>query len=129
MCDNASNNDTMIDRLGNNLPSFDGPRSRVRCFAHVLNLAAKVLLRQFDVSKGKEGEMDTAIEAELHELMVGVDLEDVEEEWTAEDKEMGAVDDDGLEMPDLVDFLSDDELDELVTEVQPTKLVLAKARL
>ncbi|KAI0743016.1 hypothetical protein C8Q80DRAFT_1081465, partial [Daedaleopsis nitida] len=47
-CDNASNNDVMITRLAALLPDFDGPPNRVRCFAHVLNLVAKSLIRQFD---------------------------------------------------------------------------------
>lgn len=48
--DNASPNDTMVRVMQRRLrgTSFKGPRTRVRCFAHVLNLVAKTLLVQFD---------------------------------------------------------------------------------
>ena len=42
VCDNASNNDTMITELERLLPNFGGAKFRVRCFAHVLNLVVKV---------------------------------------------------------------------------------------
>jgi hypothetical protein len=42
VCDNASNNDTMINQLGLLLPGFKGRPARVRCFAHILNLVVKV---------------------------------------------------------------------------------------
>jgi hypothetical protein len=41
--DNASNNDTLVDELSVQIPSFGGSDSRIRCFAHVLNLVVKVL--------------------------------------------------------------------------------------
>ncbi|KAI1783385.1 hypothetical protein LXA43DRAFT_837949, partial [Ganoderma leucocontextum] len=49
-CDNATNNDTMIDAMATDprLPEFDGKLARVRCFLHILNLVAKSLIRQFD---------------------------------------------------------------------------------
>ncbi|EIW62755.1 uncharacterized protein TRAVEDRAFT_114619, partial [Trametes versicolor FP-101664 SS1] len=50
-CDNASNNDVMVDHLGYALPGFEGSVGRVRCFAHVVNLVVKSLLTQFDVPK------------------------------------------------------------------------------
>ncbi len=40
VCDNASNNDTMIEAI--DLEGFRGPQSRVRCFPHIINLAVKV---------------------------------------------------------------------------------------
>lgn len=40
--DNASNNNTLIDELGDLLEGFQGSLTRVRCFAHVLNLVVKV---------------------------------------------------------------------------------------
>lgn len=41
----------MIDRLVDGIPSFGGLRSRKRCFAHIVNLVAKSLLRLFDQPK------------------------------------------------------------------------------
>ena len=43
----------MIKRLATLLPDFEGQPSRVRCFAHVLNLVAKSLIRQFDADLDK----------------------------------------------------------------------------
>ena len=40
--DNASNNNTLIDELGDLLDGFQGSLTRVQCFAHVLNLVVKV---------------------------------------------------------------------------------------
>lgn len=40
--DNASNCDTLALRLGWLIPSFLGTLSRTRCFAHIVNLIAKV---------------------------------------------------------------------------------------
>ncbi|TFK28318.1 hypothetical protein FA15DRAFT_584611, partial [Coprinopsis marcescibilis] len=45
--DNTSNCDKLAEKLGELLPSFDGMNSRVRCFAHVLNLIAKVCAYYF----------------------------------------------------------------------------------
>lgn len=41
--DNAANNDTAMDMLGE-LLGFHGKHRQVRCFGHTLNLAAKALL-------------------------------------------------------------------------------------
>jgi len=40
--DNASNNDTLVDELAVQIPSFGGSDYCVHCFAHVLNLVVKV---------------------------------------------------------------------------------------
>ncbi|OAV92119.1 hypothetical protein PTTG_27750 [Puccinia triticina 1-1 BBBD Race 1] len=46
--DNASNNATMINELNNlNWPRFNGDASWIRCFAHILNLIVKAILRPF----------------------------------------------------------------------------------
>lgn len=61
MCDNASPNDVMVDCLELILPNLDGSRALTRCFAHVINLVAKSLLKLFDVKKKpkkKAGEED-----------------------------------------------------------------------
>ena len=41
VCDNASNNDTMIKEL--DLEGFRGTGGRIQCFPHILNLSVKVL--------------------------------------------------------------------------------------
>jgi hypothetical protein len=46
--DNASNNNTLIDELGDLLDGFQGSLARVRCFAHILNLVVKVSITLYD---------------------------------------------------------------------------------
>jgi len=45
--DNASNNNTLVDELADLLDGFQGSLTRVRCFAHILNLVVKVWIRFF----------------------------------------------------------------------------------
>ncbi|KAF9536806.1 hypothetical protein CPC08DRAFT_608459, partial [Agrocybe pediades] len=52
-CDNASANDALISQLPTLLDAFPGAANRTRCFTHILNLVAKVILRQFDTPKKK----------------------------------------------------------------------------
>ncbi|KAF9470669.1 hypothetical protein BDN70DRAFT_769815, partial [Pholiota conissans] len=47
-CDNASNNDTMVDELADSLPDWSTINC-THCFAHIVNLVAKSLLKQFNV--------------------------------------------------------------------------------
>jgi hypothetical protein len=42
--DNASNNNTLVDELAEMLDRFQGSLTRVRCFAHILNLVVKVFI-------------------------------------------------------------------------------------
>jgi cobalamin biosynthesis protein CobT len=46
----------MIKALAKDLPRFPGPANHARCLAHIVNLVARAILRQFDVSKGDDGE-------------------------------------------------------------------------
>lgn len=69
----------MIDTLGLNVPAFEGAIGHVRCFAHVVNLVAKSMLRQFDVPRGKASQ---EIEAEDRALY---DLANEDEEDTSAD--------------------------------------------
>ncbi|KAH9016441.1 hypothetical protein EDB85DRAFT_2155935 [Lactarius pseudohatsudake] len=85
VCDNASNNDTMVTELELLLPNFGGGKFRVWCFAHVLNLVVKAVLSQFaktaQVANLSSPEDDKALAAlELvDDEEVMEDAEDVEE--------------------------------------------------
>ncbi|KAG8688792.1 hypothetical protein FRC11_004751 [Ceratobasidium sp. 423] len=48
--DNASNNNTLIQQLGNLVLTFQGSPDHVRCVAHVLNLMAKAFMALLDAS-------------------------------------------------------------------------------
>jgi hypothetical protein len=56
-CDNASNNDTMVEELEDRLTKFSTVNG-TRCFTHILNLVAKSLLKQFDVKPSKKKDND-----------------------------------------------------------------------
>jgi hypothetical protein len=110
----------MIDALAELVVAFPGAANRTRCFAHILNLVVKVILRQFDLPKAMGGEaLDIASQALLD--LAG----DVEIEEAAMDK--GDDDDDSEEGSiDPRDGLSLEEQDELDATVRPVRLVLVK---
>ena len=58
MCDNASNNDKMVEHLSTLTDDFPGAANQTRCFNHIFNLAAKSVLWQFDSPK-KNATIDT----------------------------------------------------------------------
>ncbi|KAG6851495.1 hypothetical protein C0991_008591, partial [Blastosporella zonata] len=75
----------MIEELGDLVDGYPGASSRTRCFAHIINLIAKSLLKQFDVPKKKtddalyvEGLEDDnqRLEKELRDLSEGIEFED-----------------------------------------------------
>ncbi|KIK31982.1 hypothetical protein CY34DRAFT_36103, partial [Suillus luteus UH-Slu-Lm8-n1] len=68
-CNNASNNNVMVDKLEILVPECVGEASHTRCFLHTVNLAAKSLIREFDVLK-KDAE---------HALNESADTEDGED--------------------------------------------------
>ena len=54
-CDNASNNDGMVESLTKILIHFPGAANRAQCTAHIVNLVSKIVLRQFDAKKETKG--------------------------------------------------------------------------
>lgn len=113
------------------LPDFDGELTRVRCFAHVLNLVAKSLIRQFDASAGKEVDESAIDEAELAELReVAEELESeeivtqVEMEADADEDEPPA--DDPNDDVDPMAEMTEGKRKEFQREVRPVMLVMAK---
>ena len=124
-CDNATNNDAMVDELVERLPAFPGATNRVRCFAHVVNLIAKSLIRQFDVDADKEAAAQGADERELAELTE--DFEAEEAETQKEDVAGGGGEqDDPDDEYNAMKELSAEERAEFEAGIRPVKLVLAK---
>ena len=56
-CDNASSNNTMIDKLEFLVQDFPGAANRARCFTHILNLIVKSIMRQFDAPKANKDDL------------------------------------------------------------------------
>ncbi|PIL36561.1 hypothetical protein GSI_00250 [Ganoderma sinense ZZ0214-1] len=129
-CDNASNNKTMIEKLVDLLPDFPGEVNHVRCFAHVLNLVAKSLIKQFDAEAEHEQAEVGADEQELLELTR--DLEDEERTTLAEEAVANAgaegenTADNTDDEVDAMAEMSDEEREKFARDVRPVKLVMAK---
>jgi hypothetical protein len=67
----------MIDELEGLVGKFMGSANRTWCFAHIINLIAKTVIRQFDIPKAKEGASVDAAMAELLALASDMDTEDM----------------------------------------------------
>lgn len=120
----------MIACLANDLAEFPGASNQTRCFAHTINLAAKAVLKQFDIPKPKDGEDLNDAAQVLADLAKELEIEDrVEQETrTVEDDED---DEDDQPLAAWVDFregLQAEQLEELDESVQPVRSMLAKVR-
>lgn len=113
----------MIEDLVDLLPDFPGDANRTRCFAHIVNLIAKSLLRQFDLPKKKGGEALDQTEQDLLDLAGDIDLEEAETRGAAD----GDLDNDNIDgWVDEVALLTEEEAAELSESVLPVRLVLVK---
>ena len=136
--DNATNMDTLSDNLKEQVPSY----SRVnctQCFTHILNLVAKLLLWQFDVTPDLKGPNDddgdarnkrSAAKKELIDLANDIDQEELTmaQQDNANDNEDGAEDnEDDDSWIDEVEELSEEEWEELKAHICPVSRVLMKA--
>jgi len=122
-CDNASANDAMVDHLAELIDTFPGAPNRTRCFAHILNLVAKCIMRQFDDPKKKKKSAFDELNALADELESDDEIETDDEgdaEEIEEEIEEGAFDE--------REGISAEEIRELERSVQPVQRVLAKVR-
>ena len=126
-CDNTSNNDTMITELGHMLTKFS-PVNCTHCFAYILNLVVKSLLKQFDVKHEKKDDDDFNEDKQsLLALAENIDKEELTmvQENDTEDGEYE--DDDSLEgWVDEVEALMPDEWEQLEESIWPIKKMLVK---
>ena len=121
----------MIEHLAVLVDSFPGSANQTLCFAHILNLVAKSVLRQFEAPKGKDKK---AIDDAAKELAVIFDEMDDDVDKSEISKNGGdgddvdddVVDDDEDGLPDEQDEMSEDELLSLQESVKPIRLVLTK---
>ena len=117
----------MIEELQVCVPEFAGSVSHTCCFLHIVNLIAKLLLRQFDAKK-----MMVEGDRELAELR----RELADEEATFQGRMVGADDDEAVEevdndegWVDEMDNLTDKEKEDLERSIRLVKLALVKVRL
>lgn len=120
----------MIKELAKALPDWTIVK-RTRCFAHIINLVAKSLLKQFDVIKRPaDGEENKSAEDdhELYELAAGLNEEeqqtveegdgDGDDDMPGDDNETGWVD----ELADM----DDEACEDLLKSIRPVSRVLFK---
>lgn len=121
-CDNATNNDAMIQELETLTPEFAGFASHTRCFLHIVNLVAKSLLCQFDAKREtirRDAEMVTlADELVREEEMMDETEDDDDDDDIKADNEDGWVDE--------LENMTENERIELEESIWPVKLALAK---
>jgi cobalamin biosynthesis Mg chelatase CobN len=126
----------MIERLAVLVDHFPGAANQTRCFSHILNLAAKSILRQFDTPKKSNTEdpedLDEAANV-LTELTRELELDEVtnpEDDDSDDDKGEDNNEGDGDEEDDKQhnerDGMSEEEVLELEESLVPVRLMLAK---
>ena len=124
----------MVEHLSTLVKNFLGAANQTRCFAHILNLVAKSILRQFEVQKKTNGDgpddRDDATKA-LAALAQELELEDsstelVEdpEEELEDGNEVTEDNEDGL--GDERDGMSEEEEVGLEESLVPIQLMLTK---
>jgi hypothetical protein len=126
-CNNTSNNDTMINEMDTMLTGFSSV-NRTSCFAHILNLVPKSLLKQLDVKQDEKMDGDLNDNKQML-LAIAGDVEEEEQIMAQEnDTEDGDTeDDDSLEgWVDEVEALTDEERENLQESIWPIKRMLVK---
>ena len=133
-CNNAANNDVMIQEMAHLTDGFVGSVAHSCCFLHIINLVAKSLLRQFDAKRkdrvSDSNKSDTDTEWGLGELLVGLEALTVEGDGDdlAADGDEGGEDDSEEGWIDEVAEMTDREHCTLERNVVPVKFTLAKVR-
>jgi hypothetical protein len=123
-CDNASNNDAMVEELADLLDEFPGAANQTRCFTHVLNLVVKSIIRQFDSPDSKNDKHLDDAANEMLSFAGNIEFEDEELARCEEDNE-----DDNVEgWIDERTSMTEEELDKLDESVEPLRLLLMKVR-
>jgi hypothetical protein len=127
--DNTSNNDVMISKLGKIMTKIPGTANQTHCFSHTLSILAKVILKQFEIPKKKEGEvLDKAAQA-LSNLAGNLDLEECEEREMWETSDSDEEDQELDTWVDVCEGLMEEEVMALKESVQPVRSAWVKVQL
>src|SRR6266481_3801997 len=122
-CDNASRNNKMVEELAMRVTEFPGQANHTCCFAHIINLVAKSLLKQFDLPENKAESAVSSTQEELQEFMEELEMDSAGSTAGTEGPALEDADDlDGF--IDEREGMLEGELEELENSVQPVKLVL-----
>ena len=126
-CNNTSNNDTMVSEMEKLLTEFLEVNCTC-CFAHILNLIAKSLLKQFDMKQKTEEDL-TNDERKLLDLTGNIEEE---ENTTAMENDTGnkdTADKDNMDgWVNKMDHLTAAEKQDLEESIKPVWVVLVKVK-
>lgn len=119
----------MATELEDMLTKFS-PVNCTHCFAHILNLVAKSLLKQFDVKKDDKKEEDLNNDEQTLLAMAGdIEQEEMISAQEQDDADSKVEDDDDLEgWVDEVEALSAEEQENLNESIWPVKKMLVKVK-
>ncbi|THH18573.1 hypothetical protein EUX98_g8934, partial [Antrodiella citrinella] len=109
--DNASNNDTLISEL-ESLGGANSSHTRVRCFAHIINLVVKALLTPF-TSKRRTDPTSFMTDSEA----IDAELAELEDEDAAADQDLLAADQDDPNNEDEDEFETEEGREEDDTRI------------
>ena len=120
----------MIEELGERLLTFHGEQGHMHCFLHIVNLMAKLLIQQFDMSK-KAADIELNVKNDATQQLKamaeetdepsgtkGIDLKDEEEDEIEVENNEGWIDELGA--------LSEAEYKQLIAVILLVKLALVK---
>ena len=135
----------MVETLATIMSHFAGEANRARCLAHIVNLVAKIILRQFDQSKGKKKKEDNVVpiidgednQIEDEDLDASEVDEGEERELDREEKEMDDGDDDEDDEDtqmierdvEIMEAAMEEEIKNAVKKAKPVRQVLYKVSL
>jgi hypothetical protein len=100
----------MIDKLGEMISDFPGRANQTHCFAHVVNLVAKTIIKQFDIPKKKKNKSNDKRNDEeqmLEQLAEGIDIEEIKTRIMSISEEQDNDNDEGW--IDEAELLSEEE--------------------
>lgn len=116
----------MIRQLELLIDKFKGQGSQTRCFAHILNLVAKSIIRQFDVPKAQANNIFDEPTTALMELAADIDVEEQEMAESRDDGDDGEEDENTEEWVDERDTMTTEQLAALDKSVHPVRMMLVK---
>lgn len=117
----------MIEHLATLVEEFPGAANQTRCFAHILNLVAKSILRQFEMPKKAADEADLPSRNNTSEALDALTQELEDSAQVDDDVDEGdEVDDDEDGLGDERDGMSKEEVAELDKSLVPIRLMLTK---
>jgi len=65
----------MIEELTKHMVVFPGQANHIHCFAHIINLVARSLLKQFNIPENKVGPAVSTAQQELQELAEKLEMD------------------------------------------------------